>query len=412
MAAPVLSHLDPQMLAMMDDLRAQLATRVPRARGRVHLRGVRHRARRAWRRRSPRSFARGRRRGRGHGLLRRTARRDVPALWRDWSTASTCEWGRAADPDALRRALRTHGADVVAMVHAETSTGVLNPVDALCAIAREHGCLTIVDTVTSLAGHPVDMTAWGADAVYSGSQKAIGAPSGLAPITFSPRALGAGGGPQLLSRLKLLAGLLGRAQVSPHHFRAARLRVATKRSWRSKRKGSRRGGRAIAGTIACWPPASGRWGWSCSRRSPSGCGPSTRSACPTAWTRRRSAACCSQEFNLEVGAGLGPLAGRIWRVGLMGSGLELSAGPPVPERARAGAPGAGLCGRARDGHRGRRATCCPRCADLASRRSTRRARGTSHRSDAAVRGMSVACWAVCGASGLRGLRRQWSGERG
>src|SRR6478609_2424383 len=67
------------------------------------------------------------------------------------------EWGRACDPEALRRHLASTPADVVAIVHAETSTGVVNPVRELAAIAREHGALTIVDAVTSLGGMPLDV---------------------------------------------------------------------------------------------------------------------------------------------------------------------------------------------------------------------------------------------------------------
>ena len=99
------------------------------------------------------------------------------------------EWGRACDPDRLRAALKAARADIVAMVHAETSTGVLNPVAELAAIAREQGALTIVDAVTSFGGHPLDVGAWGIDAVYSCTQKCLGAPSGLAPVVFGPQAL-------------------------------------------------------------------------------------------------------------------------------------------------------------------------------------------------------------------------------
>src|SRR5262249_56114839 len=97
------------------------------------------------------------------------------------------EWGRACDPAQLESALRpmSPGPDVVAMVHAETSTGVLNPVADLCRLASGAGAMTIVDCVTSLGAHPVDVAAWGADAVYSCTQKGLGAPSGFAPITFS-----------------------------------------------------------------------------------------------------------------------------------------------------------------------------------------------------------------------------------
>src|SRR5207253_3153689 len=77
------------------------------------------------------------------------------------------EWGAACDPERLRAELRNEGADVVAFVHAETSTGVRNPVRDLAAVAREHGALTIADMVTSLGGHPVELSAWGIDVAYS-----------------------------------------------------------------------------------------------------------------------------------------------------------------------------------------------------------------------------------------------------
>ena len=98
------------------------------------------------------------------------------------------EWGRACDPAQLEKALGG-GADLVTMVHAETSTGVLNPVARAVPRSRRRAArMTIVDAVTSLGAHPVEAAAWGADAVYSCSQKGLGAPSGLAPIIVSQRA--------------------------------------------------------------------------------------------------------------------------------------------------------------------------------------------------------------------------------
>jgi alanine-glyoxylate transaminase/serine-glyoxylate transaminase/serine-pyruvate transaminase len=101
------------------------------------------------------------------------------------------EWGRAVDPEAVRVALRTSGTgaiDVVACVHAETSTGVLNPIREIAALAREHDALTLVDVVTSLGRHPVDVKGWALDAVYSCTQKCIGAPSGMSPVAWTPLA--------------------------------------------------------------------------------------------------------------------------------------------------------------------------------------------------------------------------------
>jgi alanine-glyoxylate transaminase/serine-glyoxylate transaminase/serine-pyruvate transaminase len=95
------------------------------------------------------------------------------------------EWGRACDPQRLLDELRREGADVVGMVHAETSTGVRNPIKELAGIARQQGALTIVDTVTSLGGHEFDLAGWGVDIAYSCAQKCIGAPSGVAPIAVA-----------------------------------------------------------------------------------------------------------------------------------------------------------------------------------------------------------------------------------
>src|SRR4029079_650737 len=99
-------------------------------------------------------------------------------------------WGRAIDPASVERAMRANRADLVSVVHAETSTGVKNPVADIATIARRHDALIIVDAVTSLGAMPLEFDAWGIDACYSCSQKGLGAPSGMAPVAFSPRALG------------------------------------------------------------------------------------------------------------------------------------------------------------------------------------------------------------------------------
>lgn len=100
-------------------------------------------------------------------------------------------WGQPIDPDDIRKALADKGAKLVAVVHAETSTGVLQPIEEISRIAHEAGALLVVDTVTSLGGHPVRVDEWGIDACYSGTQKCLSIPPGLAPITFSPAAVDA-----------------------------------------------------------------------------------------------------------------------------------------------------------------------------------------------------------------------------
>ncbi len=99
-------------------------------------------------------------------------------------------WGRAVDPEKLEEMLKANpDAKIVAFVHAETSTGAVSDAETLCRIAHEHGCLTIVDAVTSLGGSPLEVDQWGIDAIYSGSQKCLSCTPGLSPVSFNEAAL-------------------------------------------------------------------------------------------------------------------------------------------------------------------------------------------------------------------------------
>jgi len=104
-------------------------------------------------------------------------------------TAIERPYGEAFDPEEVRAAIKQVRPKVVGIVHAETSTGVLQPVEEIARIAHEHGALIALDTVTSLAGVPVEIDGWEIDAVYSGTQKCLSCPPGLAPVSFSPRAV-------------------------------------------------------------------------------------------------------------------------------------------------------------------------------------------------------------------------------
>lgn len=99
-------------------------------------------------------------------------------------------WGQTVPPDRVAGALERYpGAKVVSLVHAETSTGAAQPVEEIARVAREHGAFVVLDAVTSLAGMPVEVDEWGVDVCYSGTQKCLSVPPGLAPITFSEAAL-------------------------------------------------------------------------------------------------------------------------------------------------------------------------------------------------------------------------------
>jgi len=229
------------------------------------------------------------------------------------------EWGRACDPDALRTQLKAKAADVVALVHAETSTGVLNPVPELAAIAREHGALTIVDAVTSFAGHPLDVGGWGIDACYSCTQKCLGGPSGLAPVVFGPRALEK----RVTCRsfyfdLGLLEDYWVRRKY--HHTMSSTLvyaidealAIVEEEGLEARWARHERNHRALVASLSALGlsmlPREGERLWTLNAvRVPHGV--------DDAAVRRH----LLDEFNIEIGAGLGPLAGKIWRVGLMGA---------------------------------------------------------------------------------------------
>jgi alanine-glyoxylate transaminase/serine-glyoxylate transaminase/serine-pyruvate transaminase len=229
------------------------------------------------------------------------------------------EWGRACDPDALRRALQATPADIVAIVHAETSTGVLNPIERLAPIAREQGALVIVDAVTSFGGHPLDVGAWGIDASYSCTQKCLGAPSGLAPVVFGPRALER----RVKCRsfyfdLQLLQDYWINRKY--HHTMSSTLVYALAEAlamveeeglearWMRHDANHRalvEGMQPLGLTLL---PPEGERLWTLNAvRVPEGV--------DEAAVRKQ----LLDDFGIEIGAGLGPLAGRIWRVGLMGA---------------------------------------------------------------------------------------------
>jgi alanine-glyoxylate transaminase / serine-glyoxylate transaminase / serine-pyruvate transaminase len=231
----------------------------------------------------------------------------------------TVEWGRACDPEALRAALRSSPADIVAMVHAETSTGVLNPVEAMAAVAREHDSLTIVDAVTSFGGHPLDVAAWGIDACYSCTQKCLGGPSGLAPVVFGPRALERRVKRRSFSfDLALLEDYWLRRKY--HHTMSSTLVYALYEAlaiieeegldarWARHERNHLALVDALSTIGLGLLPREGERLWTLNAvRVPDGV--------DEAAVRKQ----LLDEFNIEIGAGLGPLAGKIWRVGLMGA---------------------------------------------------------------------------------------------
>ena len=238
-------------------------------------------------------------------------------------TRVTAPWGSPIAPEDIERALREGPARLVAIVHAETSTGVRQPVEPIARLAREAGALLLLDCVTSLGGEPVDIDGWGVDAAYSGTQKCLSAPPGASPLTLSPaawRAVQARETPANSWYLDL--GLLEAywdSRRAYHHTSPISMTYALHRAlalvleeglearWgRHERHGRalQRGLEAMG--LALHADAAHRLSVLTTVRIPDGVEDApVRGA-------------LLERFGIEIGGGLGDLRGRVWRVGLMG----------------------------------------------------------------------------------------------
>lgn len=238
----------------------------------------------------------------------------------------TDDFGAPVDPEKLEDALKKHpDAVAVAFVHSETSTGVRSDAELLCTLGREYDCLMIVDAVTTLAGIPLEVDSWGIDAIYSGTQKCLSCIPGLSPVSFSPRATA-----KITNRknrvqswfldTNLVMGYWGAdAKRSYHHTAPVNSLYALHESlvileeegledsWKRHRLNHLAlvAGLESLGLGLLVEEAS---------RLPQLNAVSFPQRIDDAAVRRA----LLTEYGLEIGAGLGALAGKAWRIGLMG----------------------------------------------------------------------------------------------
>jgi alanine-glyoxylate transaminase/serine-glyoxylate transaminase/serine-pyruvate transaminase len=237
-------------------------------------------------------------------------------------------WGEVFTPEEVETAVTEAQAKALAIVHAETSTGALQPMEFLGDIAHRHDALLIMDCVTSLGGAPVLVDEWGVDASYSGSQKCLGCPPGLAPVTLSPRArqaMAARSRPAHAWYLDL--GLLERywgGDRAYHHTVSSTLVYALREGlrlvveegletrWERHRANAEMlwDGLEALGLVLHVPDPK--------RRIPS----LTTVRVPEGVDEAEVRARLRDEYGIEIGAGLGPLKGKVWRIGLMGHGSQ------------------------------------------------------------------------------------------
>ncbi len=238
-------------------------------------------------------------------------------------------WGQVFPRERLEEALRKEGkVKALAVVHAETSTGAQQPLEGLGQLCHEHGALLVVDAVTSLGGVPVEVDRNGIDVCYSGTQKCLSCPPGLAPLTLSPRALEAVKARKQRVQswyldLSMIADYWAEGKRAYHHtapitmvyaLREA-LRIVLEEGLEARFARHRRHSAALMSGLAqlsCIPNAAE------GHRLPSLNCVKTPQGVEEAPIRKA----LLLDGNIEIGGGLGPLVGKVWRVGLMGEGAR------------------------------------------------------------------------------------------
>jgi alanine-glyoxylate transaminase/serine-glyoxylate transaminase/serine-pyruvate transaminase len=234
------------------------------------------------------------------------------------------EWGRIVEPERLEAALKAaKKPKLLAVVHAETSTGAYQPIEQLGAMAHRYGALMLVDAVTSLGCVPLEIDRWEIDACYSCTQKGIGAPPGLAPVTFSDRAREAVRNRKQKSRswyfdLAMIERYWGAERVYHHtapitmnYALYEALRIIHEEGLEARFKRHEANSRALKeGLVAMGLELAAQEG----HRLPQ----LTAVRVPGGIDDVKVRGELLRTFNIEVGAGLGAFKGKVWRIGLMG----------------------------------------------------------------------------------------------
>lgn len=232
-------------------------------------------------------------------------------------------WGQIFSLDELRQALETHRPAILALVHAETSTGARQPLEGVGELCRQFNCLLLVDTVTSLGGVPIFLDAWGVDLAYSCSQKGLGCSPGASPFTMGIRAVEklhrrSGKVPNWYLDMNLLGKYWGSDRVY-HHTAPVNLYYGLREALRLI---------AEEGLASCWQrhQKHAEYLWESLQNLGLTLHVEREFRLPTLTTVRipdgvdgkAIARQLLNDHNIEIGGGLGELAGKVWRIGLMG----------------------------------------------------------------------------------------------
>ena len=233
-------------------------------------------------------------------------------------------WGKAVDPQMLKDELKKHpGLKAVGVVHAETSTGVLSDMKELVDVIHESGALAIVDAVTSLGGHEVRMDDWGIDVCYSATQKCLGAPPGLAPISLSPAAMDVvAKRPSKVQsfyfNLKDLEAYWNQTRAY-HHTSPINMTYALREALRMMmEEGQENRINRHARVAAALRAGAEALGLSLLAEEGHRLNPLPTLSIPQGIEDAKVRRALLNDYDIEIGGGLGEFAGKAWRVGLMG----------------------------------------------------------------------------------------------
>ncbi len=240
------------------------------------------------------------------------------------------EWGRAVDPESLDATLLQHPeAKFVAFVHAETSTGARSDAKVLCEIAQQYNCLTIVDAVTSLGGCELKVDEWGIDAIYSGSQKCLSCVPGISPISFSEKAI------EVIKHRKIpiqswfldqslvMGYWSGKGKRAYHHTAPVNSLYALHEALLSlKREGLENAWKRHQEMHDLLAKGLAELGLDFVVPENERLAQLNTVYIPQGINDEEVRRYLLNEYNLEIGAGLGKFAGKAWRIGLMGYGAR------------------------------------------------------------------------------------------
>ncbi|MCH8280014.1 MAG: alanine--glyoxylate aminotransferase family protein [Chloroflexi bacterium] len=233
-------------------------------------------------------------------------------------------WGKPADPAALAQELDKHpNVKAVGVVHAETSTGVLTPLQEMIDLAHRHGALVVVDAVTSLGSHEMRMDDWDIDVCYSASQKCLGAPPGLAPISFGPRAMDVINTRKtkvqsFYFNIKDLESYWSQTRAY-HHTSPISMTYALREALRMlMEEGLENRIQRHARVASSLRAGLKALGIGVLADEANQLNPLTGALVPEGVDDAAVRRALLDDYNIEIGGGLGELRGKIWRIGLMG----------------------------------------------------------------------------------------------